>query len=176
VAAFHTHHVCIACGLFALEKSVPLAISQLPVLTMREMMSDSTAYTESAKILLLEDDLLLAMDMEDYLLDRGHEVVGPFGRLVDALDAIPRNELAGAVVDLNLHGELSFPVIEELQARSVPIIVCTGYAELPEVKTRLKGLPLLPKPWTAHKLSSLMEETFGATQEPRDAPSSKIRN
>jgi DNA-binding response OmpR family regulator len=134
-------------------------------------MPDNSSPDETAKILLLEDDLLLAMDMEDYLLDRGHEVVGPFGRLVDALDAIPRNELAGAVVDLNLHGELSFPVIEELRARSVPIIVCTGYAELPEVKTRLKGLPLLPKPWTPHKLSALMEETFGSSHEPRRVPS-----
>lgn len=116
----------------------------------------------SPRVLLLEDDLLLAMDMEDYLLDNGHQIVGPFGRISDALDAIKRNDLMGAIVDLNLHGELSFPVIEMLQERSVPVIVCSGYAELPEFKSRLKNLPLLPKPWDAKRLSKLMRETFSA--------------
>jgi DNA-binding NtrC family response regulator len=118
---------------------------------------------ESPNILLLEDDLLLAMDMEDHLLQTGHKIVGPFGRIADAMDAIPRNDLAGAIVDLNLHGELSFPVIEMLQERSVPVIVCSGYAELPELKGKLKGLPMLPKPWSSQKLSRLMEETFGVS-------------
>ena len=116
---------------------------------------------EASAILLLEDDLLLAMDMEDHLLQSGLRIVGPFGRISDALDAIPRNELQGAIVDLNLNGELSFPVIEMLQERSIPVIVCSGYAELPELKSRLSGLPLLPKPWNPQKLSRVMEEAFG---------------
>ncbi|CLQ56325.1 Uncharacterised protein [Mycobacterium tuberculosis] len=40
------------------------------------------------------------------------------------------------------------------------MIVCSGYAELPELKARLAGLPLLPKPWDAKILSRLMEEHF----------------
>lgn len=118
-------------------------------------------FIESMNILLLEDDLLLAMDMEDYLLDSGHSVVGPFGRVADALDAIPRNDLKGAIVDLNLHGELSFPVIECLIQRDVPVIVCSGYAELPELRAKLDGLPMLAKPWNAKELSRLMGLTFG---------------
>lgn len=128
-------------------------------------MADSGYNGRSPGVLLLEDDLLLAMDMEDYLLGKGHEIVGPFGRISDALDAIQRNNLMGAIVDLNLHGELSFPVIEMLQERSVPVIVCSGYAELPELKNRLKGLPLLPKPWDAKKLSKLMQDTFVASSD-----------
>lgn len=125
-------------------------------------MSETEYMSSCPNILLLEDDLLLAMDMEDHLLQTGHKIVGPFGRIADAMDAIPRNDLAGAIVDLNLHGELSFPVIEMLQERSVPVIICSGYAELPELKSRLKGLPMLPKPWNAQKLNRLMQETFGA--------------
>ncbi len=128
-------------------------------------MSQSDNTDDTPSILLLEDDLLLAMDMEDHLLDCGYRIVGPFGRIVDALDAIPRNELTGAIVDLNLHGELSFPVIEALKQRSIPVIVCSGYAELPELKARLKGLPLLPKPWSAQKLSRVMAEAFGISNE-----------
>lgn len=128
-------------------------------------MTEADYLNDCPNILLLEDDLLLAMDMEDHLLQSGHKIVGPFGRIADAIDAIPRNDLAGAIVDVNLHGELSFPVIEMLQERSVPVIICSGYAELPELKSRLRGLPMLPKPWNAQKLNRLMEETFGASND-----------
>jgi ActR/RegA family two-component response regulator len=111
-------------------------------------------------ILLLEDDLLLAMDMEDFLAERGYEVVGPYGRVGDALDALQNLPVSGAVVDLNLHGEMSFPVIEHLRDRDVPVIVCSGYAELPELKHKLAGLPLLPKPWNPQNLERLLKEVF----------------
>lgn len=125
-------------------------------------MTEADYLNDCPNILLLEDDLLLAMDMEDHLLQTGHKIVGPFGRIADALDAIPRNDLAGAIVDLNLHGELSVPVIEMLQERDVPVIICSSHTDLPELKNRLKGLPMLPKPWNPQKLNRLVEQTFGA--------------
>ncbi|MGE7368423.1 response regulator [Neorhizobium sp. NPDC001467] len=117
---------------------------------------------ERPTILLLEDDLLLAMDMEDFLIERGYAVAGPFGRVGQALDAAKDMHLDGAVVDLNLHGEMSFPVIEFLRANDVPVIVCSGYAELPELKQKLTGLPLLPKPWSPQKLAHLLGDVFAS--------------
>lgn len=114
----------------------------------------------SPSILLLEDDLLLAMDMEEFLESRGYEVVGPYGRVEDALEALDTIKIDGAVLDLNLHGTLSFPVIERLRCRNVPVIVCSGYAELPELKQKLAGLPLMPKPWNPRKLGRLLSEVF----------------
>lgn len=111
-------------------------------------------------ILLLEDDLLLAMDMEEFLAGQGYEVVGPFGRVEDALEALDTIEIDGAVLDLNLHGKLSFPVIDRLRCRNVPVIVCSGYAELPEVKQKLAGLPLMPKPWNPKRLGRLLSDVF----------------
>lgn len=116
----------------------------------------------SPSIMLLEDDLLLAMDMEEFLAGRGYEVIGPYGRVEDALEALETTEIDGAVVDLNLHGKLSFPVIDRLRCRNVPVIVCSGYAELPELKQKLAGLPLLPKPWNPRKLERLLEDVFEA--------------
>lgn len=126
-------------------------------------MTEAEYLNDCPNILLLEDDLLLAMDMEDHLLQTGHKIVGPFGRIADALDAIPRNDLAGAIVDLNLHGELSVPVIEMLQEREVPVIICSSHSELPELKSMLNGVPMLPKPWNPQKLNRLVEQTFGAS-------------
>ncbi|SIQ44501.1 Response regulator receiver domain-containing protein [Rhizobium sp. RU35A] len=112
------------------------------------------------RILVLEDDMLLAMDMEDHLVSRGYEVCGPYGRVGQALEAIPQLSLAGAIADLNLAGELSFPVIDCLRQHGVPVIVCSGYAELPQVKARLDGLPLIAKPWSPERLDDLIAQTF----------------
>jgi DNA-binding NtrC family response regulator len=108
------------------------------------------------KILLLEDEVLIAMDMEDRLLDSGYDVIGPFASVSDALDAIEQAPIDGAVVDLNLGGEMSFPVIEALKARGLPVIVCSAYADLPEFKTRLPDVPLISKPCDTGKLISLL--------------------
>ena len=108
------------------------------------------------KILVLEDDVLLAMDMEDHLVDSGYEVVGPFANVSEALGAIEKTVLDGAVVDLNLNGEMSFPVIEALKGRGLPVIVCSGYAELPEFKNRLNDVPLISKPCDPKKLVALL--------------------
>lgn len=104
--------------------------------------------------------MLLAMDMEDHLIALGYRVEGPFSRVDRALHAIPSLHIIGAVVDLNLNGEFSFPVIEALQQRDIPLIVCSGYAELPELKTRLAGMPLIAKPWSPARLEQLVTEVF----------------
>nr|WP_252193272.1 response regulator [Rhizobium sp. CSW-27] len=106
--------------------------------------------------------MLLALDMEDHLIARGYETAGPYGRVAQALEAIPDLTLAGAIVDLNLAGELSFPVIDCLTQRGIPLIVCSGYAELPQVKARLGSLPLIAKPWSPERLDALMAQTFQA--------------
>lgn len=104
--------------------------------------------------------MLLAMDMEDHLTALGYSVEGPFSRVAQALAAIPSLNLTGAVVDLNLNGEFSFPVIEALRQRHIPFIVCSGYAELPDLKARLAGTPLIAKPWNPEKLERLVSEVF----------------
>lgn len=111
--------------------------------------------------------MLLALDMEDHLMARGYETAGPYGRVAQALEAIPTLTLAGAIVDLNLAGELSFPVIDCLVGHGIPVIVCSGYAELPQVKARLGGLPLIAKPWSPERLDDLMAETFHAEADQR---------
>ncbi|WP_312222836.1 response regulator [Rhizobium rhizoryzae] len=125
---------------------------------------NSTGAPSSLSVLVLEDDMLLAMDMEDHLISRGFQVHGPFGRVGDAMDSIGDLEIDLAIVDLNLNGEFSFPVIELLNQRSVPVIVCSGYVELPEVRTRLQGIPHVGKPWMPERLDALMRDVLTATR------------
>lgn len=106
--------------------------------------------------------MLLAMDMQDHLTSRDCLVHGPFGRIAEAMAEIPLLDIDIAIVDLNLNGEFSFPVIESLRQRGVPVIVCSGYVELPEIKERLQGIPLLAKPWAPERLDALVGDILNA--------------
>lgn len=121
-------------------------------------MLDTNAHLLTGRrILVVEDDVLIAMDLEATLEDFGCEVVGPCERLDKALAAADAT-LDCAIIDMNLRGEYSFPLIDRLRELAVPTIVCSGYVELPDVKSRLKGLPLLSKPCSPDKLLSTMKE------------------
>ncbi|WP_137154493.1 response regulator [Rhizobium sp. FKL33] len=123
------------------------------------------------RVMVLEDDVLIAMDMEDFLLGVGCKVVGPISNVEAALEKVETVELDGAVVDLNLRGELSIPVIEALKSRGVPVVVCSGYAELSGVQDMLADVPMVPKPCDFSALSRLLAEKFTAPSAPQPAGS-----
>lgn len=123
------------------------------------------------RVMVLEDDVLIAMDMEDFLLGEGCEVVGPISNVEAALEEVETARLDGAVVDLNLRGELSVPVIEALRSRGVPVVVCSGYAELTGVQDMLKDVPMVPKPCDFKALQRLLAERFTAISTPQPAES-----
>jgi DNA-binding response OmpR family regulator len=79
------------------------------------------------RILVVEDETILAMMVEDVLLDEGYSVVGPFARVAAALQAAELEALDAALLDVNLAGEMVFPVAEMLARRGVPFLLMTGY-------------------------------------------------
>lgn len=80
------------------------------------------------RLLIVEDDFLIGMDFATSLEELGASVVGPVGNVDDALDLIAETkELDGAVLDLNLGGEMSYPIAEALAERDIPFVFTTGY-------------------------------------------------
>ena len=80
------------------------------------------------KVLLVEDEALVAMMMEDVLADLGWEVAGSFGDVAPTLDWLEKNEdLDAAVLDINLGTENVFPVAEALKARGTPFTFNTEW-------------------------------------------------
>ena len=77
--------------------------------------------------------------MEATLEDLGCEVVGPFGRIDQALAAVQATAVDAAVLDVNVRGEMVFPVAEALKARGVPMVFCTGYADLQTISGAAAG-------------------------------------
>lgn len=83
---------------------------------------------EGFRVLVVEDEYFLADRLARDLDAMGAEVIGPAGSVDDALELIAESgRLDGAVVDVNLHGEMSYPVADALAARGVRFVFATGY-------------------------------------------------
>jgi CheY-like chemotaxis protein len=99
------------------------------------------------RVILVEDEPLVAMMMEDLLLDLGCEIAGSFGSLGAAMAWLGSFDggLDGALLDVNLGGgETVFPLAEALRARGVPFAFATGYGVLPS--DAYPETPLIHKP------------------------------
>jgi CheY-like chemotaxis protein len=84
---------------------------------------------EARRILLVEDEPMIAFALEDMVLELGYEVVGPAHRLSEALALVASAKFDAAVLDVNLNEEPSFPVADLLRKRGIPFLFATGYAE-----------------------------------------------
>src|SRR6516165_7818743 len=79
------------------------------------------------RVLVVEDDYLVAMDIVRALERAGAEVIGPAPAIEAALDVLEQTVPDGAILDINLGGEMAFPVADALLARGVPFVFATGY-------------------------------------------------
>ncbi len=87
-----------------------------------------------SRILIVEEDMLIAAGVEQGLRSFCCEPVGPAGTVSTAIQLVKSTpDLHAAVVDLNLHGHKSWPVVEALRERGVPFALATGYGDLAEV-------------------------------------------
>jgi chemotaxis family two-component system sensor kinase Cph1 len=102
--------------------------------------------SNETRILIVEDESLLAMELEEFLHAAGYTIVGPFSDLGRATEAAHRETIDLAVLDSNLNGEMVYPLADELSAQGVPFIFVTGYgtSNLPE---RFRSAPRVPKPF-----------------------------
>jgi CheY-like chemotaxis protein len=79
------------------------------------------------RILIVEDESLVAMMIEDMVIELGHTVAGVAARLKEGLQMAEQGEIDFAILDVSLNGERSLPIAEALDARGVPYVFATGY-------------------------------------------------
>lgn len=105
------------------------------------------------RILLVEDEAMIALDIELALLDEGADVVGPVGELQRGLAALDSERVIdAAILDVDLHGEDVYPIAERLKARNVPFLFHTGHASREELTRRFGPVPVCTKPMLAEAL------------------------
>jgi chemotaxis family two-component system sensor kinase Cph1 len=106
------------------------------------------------RLLLVEDEALTGMMMSDMLTELGFDVIGPFGRVADAMAAVGREDFQAAVLDVNLDGEMVYPVADAVLARGVPFVFVTGYSA-EGIDRRFAQVPVLQKPIERQMLQSI---------------------
>lgn len=123
-------------------------------------MTDGTgAARSSRRILIIEDEVLIGVLLEDMLEDLGYAVVGTIARIDEAMTRLAVADFEAAVLDLNLNGQSSLPVADDLIARGVPIVFVTGYGQhgLPE---QYRHVPVLKKPFRQEDLEQHLAAMF----------------
>jgi CheY-like chemotaxis protein len=112
------------------------------------------------RILVIEDDFLVAEVLIDILTDAGAEIVGPFGWVDEGVDAVNAHDgaLNCAVLDINLHGLKSYPIADALKAHNIPFVFTTGYSSeaLPEA---YRSFPRYEKPFNPERLIAALAAT-----------------
>jgi two-component system, response regulator PdtaR len=117
-------------------------------------------------ILLVEDEPLVALDVQLLLEDAGYRVLGPAGTVASALALAADTHINGAILDLNLMGEMTSPVVEVLREASVPIVLVTGYTSQ-TLHPPFVGLPVLHKPHDSRELLATLEQAIAAGALPQ---------
>lgn len=89
-----------------------------------------TASLAGRRLLLVEDEYFIMSEMLQAFEAAGADIVGPVSGVAEGLDLISKTErLDGAVLDINLQGEMAYPIADALMARGVPLVFATGYDE-----------------------------------------------
>jgi CheY-like chemotaxis protein len=110
-----------------------------------------------ARVLVVEDEMMVAMLVEDMLTDLGYTVVALASNMESAIDQAERGGFDFAILDLNLNGVKSYAVADALRERNVPFLFATGYGEtvLPD---GLKDVPTLQKPFVSQQLEGAVNK------------------
>jgi len=107
---------------------------------------------EGKRILLVEDEILIALDISDTLQGAGAQVTGPCTSLGQALDAARSGSLDLAMLDIDLNGEEVFPAAKLLRSRGIPFIFYTGQPERDALRTEFSDIPVCVKPVSPRRL------------------------
>jgi CheY-like chemotaxis protein len=109
------------------------------------------------RLLVVEDEMFVAMMIEDLLMDLGCEVVGPAASVAEALALAGGALLDGALLDVNLGAETVFPVAEALQRAQVPYVFVTGYGQSGLIDPH-RGHPTIRKPFSPDTFAAQVAE------------------
>lgn len=112
--------------------------------------------SSGCRVLVIEDEVLVAMGMEMTLVEAGYLVVGPVGRFDQAMQAAQAEEADVALLDVNLRGAEVYPVADQLSARGIPFVFLTGY-DRTTLPARFAERQVVRKPFQRDELLSTLK-------------------
>jgi DNA-binding response OmpR family regulator len=130
-------------------------------------MTEATSITRSMlkgrHILVVEDEYMIAEEIALALSEAGAEAVGPVAHVDDALRLVASEpDIDCALLDVNLHDEAIWPVVDALLARDVPLVLASGY-EASEIPAANAHLPRRQKPITGRELTFALAQALSSS-------------
>jgi CheY-like chemotaxis protein len=122
---------------------------------------------QGLRILVVEDELLVALDTQAFVWRFGGIVVGPYARVPAALQALEVHPVDGAILDVNVAGTQSFAVADVLRQRNIPFVFCTGYSR-ETVPPRFDDAPVVEKPLVPELVIAALVEALKASAAQAD--------
>jgi CheY-like chemotaxis protein len=116
------------------------------------------------RVLLVEDEAMVAMLIEAMLEELGCTVVQWVADVPDALRAVERTKFDCALLDVNLGGSLAYPVAERLATQGLPFAFVTGYGHTIETQCQFPRVPILKKPFETDQLRQLLSFSLGPSR------------
>jgi DNA-binding response OmpR family regulator len=115
--------------------------------------------------MLVEDELFIALDLEDIVTSLGFEVTGPFATVADALQALDGGMMPrAAILDVQLRDGEVFPVATRLADAGVPIIFHSGHVDAPSLRTAYPSSMICSKPCSQRTLQNTLEAFLSGTR------------
>lgn len=106
------------------------------------------------RVLIVEDEPIVAMCLEDILFALGHDVVGPASRLAEGLALAESEAVDVAILDINLDGERSTVIAQALAARGIPFVFASGYGTPPDGFGA--NVPMIEKPYRESDIAAAL--------------------
>lgn len=120
-------------------------------------MTTTASVLRGKRILLVEDEFLIAQMAWDMLEESGAAPVGPAGTIAHGLELLNTQDIDAAVLDVNLQGERSDALAAALRERAIPIVIVTGYDQS---SLNADGVQVLEKPYTRLQLVDALENVL----------------
>jgi two-component SAPR family response regulator len=124
-----------------------------------------SALLDGIRVLVVEDEFLVALDLEAMIRDLGGTVVGPVAHLDAARTVMLQEKINCAILDVRLDGDTSLPLADELIASGFPVILASGYGS-DQLPKRFADTPKLRKPVSVHELERVLERIFQQGSSP----------
>jgi len=118
------------------------------------------------RAMVAEDSLLILVALEILLEQHGIGIAGQASTIAEAQALVEIGNFDIAILDINLHDEMVFPVADLLHQRGIPIIFTTGYAPSEMLPARFAQVPIIQKPYDADALMELVEQAFELAAQP----------
>lgn len=140
-------------GAFELSQPKPVVVA-----FMREGENKASAESGSAtRVLIVEDEGLVALQLQQDVERAGYRVVGPARSLKHGLMLASQEHIDAALLDVSLGRETSAPIADQLLARNIPFAFATGYADGVMLPSHLQEVPRINKPYVATEIFSIID-------------------